>query len=424
MPTGALLVDACALLRELGVAPGLHPGSFERRLQLEVGGNEVITVRPTDVPVYVEMGACDCGIVGKDVLWECRSVELYELADLRFGVCRLVLAAPEGSELAGGSWPSSLRVATKYPQAARRFFAGRGGGAELIRLHGSVELAPSAGLSDGIVDLVATGATLRANRLCEVATIATSTARLVVNVASMKTRGAAITELATTLRRTVERGRVVIALRVLTRRAVAGGRGSPAPQRRFEHRPGDRPPCDAVREIVADVRRRGDAAVVEWTERLDGARVDVARADPAWMARCWDELDHAAARGAHRRRRSDPRLPRPAGGRPPAGRAAPVPAARASPSRRLLRARRARRVPEHGADERHPRPGGRGRVDRRHQPAHARGDRAPSGRARPPTSSASPRSMPWEERRRSQLSPTARRRSRRSTRWWARATSS
>ena len=188
-----------------GVAPGLRPESFERRLQLPAGGHEVITVRPTDVPVYVEMGACDCGIVGKDVLWELRR-ELYEIADLRFGGCRLVLAAPEGSALATGSWPAALRVATKYPQAARRFFAGRGDGAELIRLHGSVELAPSAGLSDGIVDLVATGATLRANRLCEVATIATSTARLVVNVASMKTRSAAITELATTLRRTVEEG--------------------------------------------------------------------------------------------------------------------------------------------------------------------------------------------------------------------------
>ncbi len=203
VPTGALLGDACALLRESGVAPELRPESFERRLQLDVGHHEVITVRPTDVPVYVEMGACDCGIVGKDVLWESRR-ELYEIADLRFGVCRLVLAAPEGSPLAGGTWPAALRVATKYPQSARRFFAGRGAGAELIRLHGSVELAPSAGLSDGIVDLVATGTTLRANRLCEVATIATSTARLVVNVASMKTRSAAITELATTLRRTVE----------------------------------------------------------------------------------------------------------------------------------------------------------------------------------------------------------------------------
>jgi ATP phosphoribosyltransferase regulatory subunit len=203
VPTGVLLADACSLLRESGVAPELRPELFERRLQLTAGDHEVITVRPTDVPVYVEMGACDCGIVGKDVLWESRR-ELYEIADLRFGPCRLVLAAPEGSPLAAGTWPASMRVATKYPQAARRFFASRGDGAELIRLHGSVELAPSAGLSDGIVDLVATGATLRANRLCEVVTIAESTARLVVNVASMKTRSAAITDLATALRRTVE----------------------------------------------------------------------------------------------------------------------------------------------------------------------------------------------------------------------------
>jgi ATP phosphoribosyltransferase len=203
VPTGVLFAEACSLLRESGVTPDLRPESFERRLQLRVGEHEVITVRPTDVPVYVEMGACDCGIVGKDVLWESRR-ELYEIADLGFGYCRLVLAAPEGSALAGGPWPAPLRVATKYPQAARRFFAARGDGADLIKLNGSVELAPSAGLSDGIVDLVATGATLRANRLCEVATIAESTARLVVNVASMKTRSAAITELATRLRRTVE----------------------------------------------------------------------------------------------------------------------------------------------------------------------------------------------------------------------------
>ena len=160
-------------------------------------------MRPTDVPVYVEMGACDCGIVGKDVLWE-SGRELYEIADLRFGGCRLVFAAPQESSLAAGTWPASLRVATKYPNAARRWFATRGDGAELIRLHGSVELAPSAGLADGIVDVVATGATLRANRLAEIATIATSTARLVVNVASMKTRSAAIAELAGAPRRTVE----------------------------------------------------------------------------------------------------------------------------------------------------------------------------------------------------------------------------
>ncbi|MGH7721857.1 MAG: ATP phosphoribosyltransferase regulatory subunit [Candidatus Dormibacteria bacterium] len=203
LPTGVLFAAACSLLRESGVAPDLRPESFQRRLQLSAGDHEVITVRPTDVPVYVEMGACDCGIVGKDVLWESRR-ELYEIADLGFGHCRLVLAAPEGSALAGDNWPQSMRIATKYPRAARHHLAGRGDGAELIRLHGSVELAPSAGLADAIVDLVASGATLRANRLCEVATLGQSTARLVVNVASMKTRCAAVTELATTLRRRVE----------------------------------------------------------------------------------------------------------------------------------------------------------------------------------------------------------------------------
>jgi ATP phosphoribosyltransferase len=203
VPTGALLDGACQLLRDSGVAPGLQSGSFERRLQLQAGDHEVITVRPTDVPVYVEMGACDCGIVGKDVLWE-SGRELYEIADLHFGGCRLVFAAPEGSRLAAGDWPASLRVATKYPNAAGRWFASRGDGAELIKLHGSVELAPSAGLADGIVDVVATGSTLRANRLAEIATLGASTARLVVNVASMKTRSVAITELAGALRRTVE----------------------------------------------------------------------------------------------------------------------------------------------------------------------------------------------------------------------------
>jgi ATP phosphoribosyltransferase len=203
IPTGVLLDGACELLRDSGVAPGLRPESFERRLQLRAGDHDVITVRPTDVPVYVEMGACDCGIVGKDVLWE-SGRDLYEIADLRFGGCRLVFAAPEESPLAAGAWPASLRVATKYPNAARRWFATRGDGAELIRLHGSVELAPSAGLADGIVDVVATGTTLRANRLTEIATIGASSARLVVNVASMKTRSAAVTELALALRRTVE----------------------------------------------------------------------------------------------------------------------------------------------------------------------------------------------------------------------------
>jgi ATP phosphoribosyltransferase len=206
LPGGTLFDSACELLNAAGITR-LDPARFDRELSVRDGDDVYVKVRPTDVPVYVEMGGCECGIVGKDVLWE-SGRDLYEIADLHFGGCRLVFAAPEESPLATGDWPAPLRVATKYPNAARRWFATRGDGAELIKLHGSVELAPSAGLADGIIDLVATGSTLRANRLAEIATIAASTARLVVNVASMKTRSAAITELATALRRTVEaRGR-------------------------------------------------------------------------------------------------------------------------------------------------------------------------------------------------------------------------
>ncbi len=205
VPTGALLADACALLRESGVTPTLRPEAFERRLQLRCGDHEIVLVRPTDVPVYVEMGACDCGIVGKDVLWESRR-DVYEVADLDFGACRLVLAAPEGSAVARGEWPAGLRIATKYPLAAQRHFEASAIQAELIKLHGSVELAPSAGLADAVVDVVATGATLRANRLVEVEQIGSSTARLIVNVASMKTRSVAVNELAAALRGHVEVG--------------------------------------------------------------------------------------------------------------------------------------------------------------------------------------------------------------------------
>ena len=203
VPTGTLLRDACALLRDAGVTPGLRPETFERRLQLQSDGHDIILVRPTDVPVYVEMGACDLGIVGKDVLWESRR-ELYELADLGFGGCRLVLAAPAGSPLAEGRWPAGPRVATKYPQAARRFLESLSVQADIIKLHGSVELAPAGGLADAVVDVVATGATLRANNLVEVDQLGASTARLIANVASMKTRSAAVTAVATALRGHVE----------------------------------------------------------------------------------------------------------------------------------------------------------------------------------------------------------------------------
>jgi ATP phosphoribosyltransferase len=202
LPNGTLLKGACDLLREAGVAH-LDPAMFEDQLLVEDSGLQFVKTRPTDVPVYVEMGACDCGVVGKDILWE-SSRDCYELVDLRFGDCRLVLAAPQGSRLARGHWPPSLRVATKYPHAARRFFDRAGVVAELIKLHGSVELAPATGLADAVLDITATGRTLRANRLVEVAEAARSTARLIVNQASLKTRAAEVDQLATALRRAVD----------------------------------------------------------------------------------------------------------------------------------------------------------------------------------------------------------------------------
>ena len=202
LPNGALLPGACDLLREAGVAT-VQPRQFDEALLIESQGTQLVKTRPTDVPVYVEMGACDCGVVGKDILWESPR-DCYELVDLRFGGCRLVLAAPEDSPLGRGNWPPSLRVATKYPHAARRFFDSIGVVAELIKLHGSVELAPITGLADAVLDITASGRTLRANRLVEVAEAGRSTARLIVNQASLKTRAAEVDALATALRRVAD----------------------------------------------------------------------------------------------------------------------------------------------------------------------------------------------------------------------------
>jgi ATP phosphoribosyltransferase len=199
LPGGTLLAGACELLDAAGVAH-LDAMRFDRELSVTEGESVYVKVRPTDVPVYVEMGACDCGIVGKDVLWESNR-ECYELADLRFGLCRLVLAAPRESAVAVGAWPASLRVATKYPESARQFFAARSLNVVIIRLHGSVELAPATRLADCILDITATGRTLAANGLIEVAEAGVSTARLIANSAALKTRNDAVGGFAAALRR-------------------------------------------------------------------------------------------------------------------------------------------------------------------------------------------------------------------------------
>ena len=199
VPTGVLLADALGLLAGAGLAV-LGADELGRKLMIDRAGVRVILVRPADVPAYVDHGAADLGIVGKDVLWESPGPH-YELADLRFGGCRLVLAVPDGSALDGpGTWPPTLRVATKYPRASAAWFESHAQAVEVVRLHGSVELAPLVGLVDGIVDLTATGRTLRENRLRIAAVLGESTARLIANQASLKTRTEAVQSLVGRLR--------------------------------------------------------------------------------------------------------------------------------------------------------------------------------------------------------------------------------
>jgi len=205
LPTGALQAGALELMNRAGVAR-LDAGDVGRRLLLERDGMRVVFVRPSDVPAYVDHGAADLGVVGKDVLWE-QTGGHYELVDLGFGACRLVVAVPEASELRGPeTWPPLLRVATKYPRATAEFMAGLGQAVEVVRLNGSVELAPQVGLVDAVVDLTASGRTLRENRLRVVAGVGESTARLIANQASLKTRSDAMQEFVTKIRRAVDVG--------------------------------------------------------------------------------------------------------------------------------------------------------------------------------------------------------------------------
>ena len=194
LPKGRLLDPALDLLRELGVS-GIDPDS--RKLIFRDAGRdlEILLLKPADVPAYVIYGAADLGVVGKDILLE-QEPDVYEPLDLGFGFCRLVVAEPralwERDDPAKWSW---VRVATKYPRLTEEYFSARGIQVEIVRLDGSIELAPLVGLAERIVDLVQSGETLRANGLVEVAEIARSTARVIVNRASMKTEHAAVTRL-------------------------------------------------------------------------------------------------------------------------------------------------------------------------------------------------------------------------------------
>ncbi len=189
LPKGRILEDSMELFGRIGIN---CPEMSEKSRKLVFENPELklrfMAVRATDVPTYVEYGCADIGVVGKDTLLE-QGKDLYEPVDMKFGYCRLVVAEPKGMQAEDNplNW-SNIRVATKYPNITERYFAAKGIQVELIKLYGSIELAPLVGLSERIVDLVSTGGTLKANGMVEVETIAEITSRLVVNRASLKTK--------------------------------------------------------------------------------------------------------------------------------------------------------------------------------------------------------------------------------------------
>ncbi len=179
---GRILDETLPLLVAAGIRPTDDPSSRKLILRTERDDVRLLVIRASDVPTFVEHGAADLGVAGKDVLLEHGGAGLYEPLDLGIARCRLMVAAPVGQRLPAGR----LRIATKYVAATRRHYAARGEQVEIIKLYGSMELAPLVGLADRIVDLVATGGTLQANGLEVVETICAISARLVVNKASMK----------------------------------------------------------------------------------------------------------------------------------------------------------------------------------------------------------------------------------------------
>jgi len=180
VPRGALFGDTLDLLDRLGLDTA-EVRSNDRKLLFEQSG--IVTMRPSDVPTYVEAGAADLGVTGKDVLMEQSEREVYELVDLGYGRCRMVLASVAGEDRAAEALRrlGVMRIATKYPKIAARHFLATGRQAEIVEVKGSVELAPLTGLVEGIVDLTATGSTLRENGLVIREEIAECTARLIAN---------------------------------------------------------------------------------------------------------------------------------------------------------------------------------------------------------------------------------------------------
>jgi ATP phosphoribosyltransferase len=191
LPKGRILKELAPLLTKVGIEPEpafVDPAARQLQFATNIEGLSIIRVRSFDVATFVAFGAAHLGVAGNDVLMEFDYGEIYAPVDLHIGGCRLSVAEPrELLETDDPSRWSHIRVATKYPQITRRYFAARGVQAECIKLSGAMELAPGLGLCRRIVDLVSTGATLRENGLVEIEKIADVTSRLIVNRAALKT---------------------------------------------------------------------------------------------------------------------------------------------------------------------------------------------------------------------------------------------
>lgn len=210
---GRLLDPSILFLKQLGILPkGLTESSRRLIHDAEKKGVRVLLVRAVDVATYVEYGAADMGIAGKDLLLE-QMRDVYEPVDLGYGSCKVVLAQPEPKEIAPGSahkgkagHRTKLRIATKYPNITERYFLEKGIPVEIVKLYGSIELAPLVGLADQIVDLSSSGETLRAHHLSVVEEIAQCSARLIVNRASLRLKYPTIQNMIDTIKKALKQG--------------------------------------------------------------------------------------------------------------------------------------------------------------------------------------------------------------------------
>ena len=200
---GRIYTETLPFLESVGIIP-LDDPDKSRKLILRTSRDDVqlLVIRAADVPTYVQYGAADMGVAGKDVLLEHGGEGLYEPVDLKIACCRLMVAGREGMDLSG---LQRLRVATKFVNSTRRYFAAQGKQVEIIKLYGSMELAPLVGLADCIVDVVDTGGTLRANGLVPLEPIADISSRLIVNKAAMKMKQAEVVKLINEIQQAVDK---------------------------------------------------------------------------------------------------------------------------------------------------------------------------------------------------------------------------